>query len=79
MIIPGLLSAEVYPNIRPELKNMAKFGGVTASKMIIDATKNWSYGKREEWGNDFYPPVAYRLSAEDEDLLSSRWKEYGLE
>ena len=79
VVIPGLLSAEVYPNIRPEYKDIPRFGGVTASRMIIDATKNWSYGKREEWGNDFYPPVAFRLSDEDKSLLEKKWKEYGLE
>ncbi len=39
---------------------------------------NWSYGRREEWDNDFYPPVV-ALSEEEKALVTSRWQEYGLE
>jgi 3-polyprenyl-4-hydroxybenzoate decarboxylase len=47
--------------------------------MIIDATKTWNFGRREEWGNDFYPPVAYKLSPEDEERVRKRWKEFGFD
>ena len=58
---------------------MRRFGGITASKIVVDATKNWSYGRRDEWGGDFFPPVAFRLTPDDERLLAERWSEYGLE
>ena len=74
-----LLSAEVYPNIRPELKDMRRFGGITASKIVVDATKNWSCGRREEWGGDFFPPVAFRHTPDYEKLLAERWSEDALE
>jgi len=45
--------------------------------MIIDATKIWDYGRREEWINDFYPPTNM-LADEEKKLVENRWREYGL-
>jgi len=77
VVLPGMPSTDMDPSVNPETKNPRKYGGGAINKMIIDATKNWSFGLREEWGNDSYPPVN-RLSDEDRALVEKRWREYGL-
>lgn len=77
LILPGMAGSAIDPSIRPEHRDTEATGGAAVSKMIIDATKNWSYGRRKEWDNDFYPPVN-RLSDEDRKYVEERWKQYGL-
>jgi 4-hydroxy-3-polyprenylbenzoate decarboxylase len=79
IIIPGLPGTVIDPTIPPEQRDLVKFGGGISNRMVIDATRTWSFGRREEWGNDFYPPVAYKLSPEDEERVKKRWNEFGLE
>lgn len=79
VVIPGLPGVEVDPTIHPDDKDILRYGGCIENRLIIDATKTWSYGRRAEWGNDFYPPVAFRLSEEEKELIDKRWQEYGLE
>jgi len=78
VVIPGAPGIDIDPSIRSEQKGMLKFGGGTSNRTIIDATKNWSYGRKEEWDNDFYPPVV-EPTDEMKELTAKRWKEYGFD
>ncbi len=78
VIIPGLPGTVIDPVISPEQRDLVKFGGGISNRMIIDATKTFAFGRRPEWGNDFYPPVAYRLAPEDQERVEARWDEFGL-
>jgi UbiD family decarboxylase len=78
IILPEMPSIPSDPSVRMEKRDPASTGGVSVTRMIIDATKNWSYGRKAEWDNDFYPPVN-KLSEEQKALVLKRWKKYGLE
>lgn len=78
VVIPGLPGVIIDPTIPPEQRDIVKFGGGISHKMIIDATRTRRFGRRKEWGNDFYPPVAYKLSSEDEERVKKRWREFEL-
>lgn len=78
IILPEMPTIPTDPSVRAERRDPAVTGGVCFTRTIIDATKNWNYGRREEWGNDVYPPVN-RISEEQRSLVQKRWKEYGLD
>ena len=78
VVIRGLPGVIIDPTIAPEQRDIVKFGGGISHKMIIDATKTRRFGRRKEWGNDFYPPVVV-VSGEEKELVEKRWREYGLE
>ena len=78
LIIPGMPGTVIDPVIPPEQRDLVKFGGGISHRMIIDATRTFAFGRRPEWGNDFYPPVAYKLATEDQHRVEERWKEFNL-
>ncbi len=45
--------------------------------MLIDATRNWNFKRREGWNNGVFPPVCV-LEKADEDAVRARWDELGL-
>ena len=78
VIIPGTPLLGLDPSQRFDGRDPEVYGGSVRNRMMIDATKIWDYGRREEWGNDFYPPVN-RLPDDVRELVGKRWTEYGLE
>lgn len=78
IMLPDMPTVPTDPSVRAEKRDPALTGGVCFTRTIIDATKNWNYGRREDWGNDFYPPVN-RISDEQKSLVERKWKEYGVE
>jgi 4-hydroxy-3-polyprenylbenzoate decarboxylase len=78
LVLPGMPNLGFDPSIRFDGKEpIATYGGGVRNRMIIDATKIWDYGRREEWINDFYPPTNM-LADEEKKLVENRWREYGL-
>jgi 4-hydroxy-3-polyprenylbenzoate decarboxylase len=65
------------PSTPFEERDLLKFGSGKWSRLLIDATRNWDLGVRPFWNNQVFPPVVV-LSKEEEDLVRSRWDEYGL-
>jgi len=78
MILPNMPGIDSDPSMRPENKDIEIYGGGSTTRMIIDATKIWGFGRRKEWNNDFWPPVN-KISNEQRALVEKRWKKYGLE
>jgi len=66
------------PSTPFEERDLVKFGSGKWARQLIDATRNWDLGLREFWNNQPFPPVVV-LSKEEEDLVRSRWSEYGLD
>ena len=75
LVLPDMPSGGSDPSAREKNKDAEACGGRVVNRTIIDATKNWSYGRKEEWDNDFYPPVN-RIVNEEEKLVERGWKEY---
>ena len=65
------------PSTPFEERDLIQFGSGKWARMLIDATRNWDLGGRPFWNNQVFPPVVV-LSKEEEDLVRSRWDEYGL-
>ncbi len=78
IVLPEMPTIPTDPSVRAEKRDPAPTGGVCFTRTIMDATKNWNYGRREDWGNDCYPPVN-KPSDEQRALVQRKWKEYGLE
>ena len=57
--------------------DVRKYGTGKWTRVLIDATRNWEFEKREEYGGRRYPPLN-KLSVELEEKIKSRWKEYGI-
>jgi 4-hydroxy-3-polyprenylbenzoate decarboxylase len=60
-----------------EERDINAFGAGRWSRMLIDATRNWNFNRREAWNDGIYPPVCV-LEKKDEDAVRARWDELGL-
>jgi UbiD family decarboxylase len=78
MIFPNMPGISSDPSLRLEQRDMQSYGGGITHRMVIDATKNWGFGRQKQWNDDFYPPVNI-VSKELREYVEKRWKEYGLE
>lgn len=78
MVLPDMPLLGFDPSQRFDGKDPSVYGGSVRNRMIIDATKIWAYGRREEWDGDFYPPVN-RIPDEVREHVEKKWKGYGLE
>jgi 4-hydroxy-3-polyprenylbenzoate decarboxylase len=65
------------PSTRREDRDPVIFGTGKWHRLLIDATRNWDYPRREEYGGQVYPPVN-KLSRDVERLVARRWEEYGI-
>jgi len=62
-----------------EATDELKYGATLASKLLIDATVDWTtHPVREEWGGRRLPPTCTEPLPELVDLVQRRWQEYGL-
>lgn len=65
------------PSTRREDRDPILYGTGKWHRVLIDATRNWDFPRRPEYGGHVYPPVN-KLGIGVEKLLARRWKEYGL-
>jgi UbiD family decarboxylase len=71
------LGSVLDPSTRREERDALLYGTGRWFRVLIDATRNWDFGRWEEWENNVYPPVN-KVSLADEKLIRQRWKEYDL-
>ena len=79
VIIPGTPGNPLDPSVPAKERDVKKLGTGKWNRMIIDATQDWEFDPQEQYGGDRYPPVCFILPPEEEQLVLSRWKEYGIE
>lgn len=79
LVVPDMHGTALDPCVSPEKRDSTRYGAAMVPRTLIDATKTWRYGRRKEWGNEFYPPTAFSLAPEDQELVKRRWQEYGFE
>ena len=61
------------------LKDELKYGATPQNKMLFDATIDWvKHPIREDYDGRRYPPLSTETLPEIKDLVSRRWKAYGL-
>ena len=79
ILFPGTIGSMLDPSVPLEQRNIFKYGQGKWTRMLIDATKNWELERQEQYGGDIYPPLATDITPETEELITRRWKEYGLD
>jgi UbiD family decarboxylase len=78
IVFPGLPGSSLDPCMaQPQWKEAAAFGGGRWNRLLIDATRTWRWGPREEWGGERFP-LKVEISVETQKKVQDRWKEYGL-
>ena len=77
VIFPGIFGSPIDPSTPLEDRNVAQLGTGLWNRVLIDATRNWKFEKRAEWGGERFPPTV-RPAPEDEARVRERWEEYGL-
>ena len=78
VISQGLLGHALDPSTPLEERDVEQLGAGIWNRVLIDATRNWSFKRRPEWNNERFPPTV-APAPEDEALVLKRWKEYGFE
>jgi UbiD family decarboxylase len=76
VVFPGCSGSIFDPSTRLEDRDALKYGTGKWNRLLIDATMNWNFGKRSEWGDNVYPPLV-QFQEEVLDSVKKRWKEYG--
>lgn len=65
------------PSTPLEERDLNVYGAGKWARVLIDATRNWNFKRREAWNNSVYPPVCV-LTKEEEEQVRARWDELGL-
>ncbi len=76
VIFPGCPGSPLDPSNYPEWNDMMRLGAGRWNRLLIDATREWRWGPREEWWGERFPPLA-EVRPEMVELVRKRWKEYG--
>ncbi len=76
VVFPGSFGSPIDPSTPLEDRNVAQLGTGLWNRVLFDATRNWKFDKRPEWGGERFPPTV-RPAPEDEARVRSRWAEYG--
>jgi 3-polyprenyl-4-hydroxybenzoate decarboxylase len=57
VISPGLLGHALDPSTPLEERDVEQLGAGIWNRVLIDATRNWSFKRRPEWNNERFPPT----------------------
>jgi 4-hydroxy-3-polyprenylbenzoate decarboxylase len=77
VIFPGIFGSPIDPSTPLEDRDVPSLGTGLWNRVLIDATRNWTFPRRPEWDNERFPPTV-RPAPEDEARVRERWPEYGL-
>jgi 4-hydroxy-3-polyprenylbenzoate decarboxylase len=77
VIFPGIFGSPIDPSTPLEERDVAQLGTGLWNRVLIDATRNWKFDRRAEWGGERFPPTV-RPAPEDEARVRERWQELGL-
>ena len=65
------------PSVRPEHADIGKYGTGRWTRLLIDATRNWTFGRNPAWDGRRMAPIA-AMDPALESRIAKRWKEYGI-
>jgi len=65
------------PSTRHEYSNIRKYGTARWTRVLIDATRNWTFEPNPDWGGRRMSPIA-SMDPELERKIAARWDEYGI-
>ncbi len=79
VIVYPIELGELDPAYSTEARDELRYGAALQSKMLIDATVNWTtHPVKEEWGGRRLPPICNEPLADLVEMVRKRWQEYGL-
>ena len=76
IVLPGAPGSALDPSSDPEWHEKKGLIAGLWNRLLIDATRTWRWGAREEWRGATYPPIA-EVSEKTKKRVIERWKEYG--
>ncbi|NYT23699.1 UbiD family decarboxylase [Alcaligenaceae bacterium] len=75
-VFPGIFGSVLDPSTPLAERDVNQLGCAQWNRVLIDATRNWNFERRKEWGNERFPPTV-RPAPEDEKRVLERWDEFG--
>jgi 4-hydroxy-3-polyprenylbenzoate decarboxylase len=77
-VFPGIFGSVLDPSTPMQDRDQTQLGCALWNRVLIDATRNWTFPRRKEWNNERFPPTV-KPAPEDEARVLARWHEYGLD
>ncbi len=77
VVFPGIFGSPIDPSTPLTERDVSRLGSGLWYRVLVDATRNWEFEPRPEWGGERFPPTV-KPALEDEQRVLDRWKEYGL-
>lgn len=74
----GTIGESLDPSVPLDQRDPMKYGAGKSARVFIDATVNWELEPQEQYGGKREPPLCTVTLPEIAELVSRRWKEYGL-
>lgn len=75
-VFPGIFGSVLDPSTPLCDRDINQLGCAQWNRVLIDATRNWTFERRKEWGNERFPP-SVKPAPEDEARVLQRWSEFG--
>lgn len=75
----GTIGESLDPSVPLEQRDPMKYGAGKSARVFIDATVNWELEPQEQYGGKREPPLCTVTLPEIAELVSRRWKEYGIQ
>lgn len=67
------------PSVPLKDRDVMRYGQGKSTRVLVDATVNWELDFEDQYGGKRFPPLCTIPEPEDEELVESRWKEYGID
>ena len=79
VVYPLQLGTPVDPAMASEMQDEIEYGQGVSSKVLIDATVDWTtHPRREEWGGRRLSPSCFVPTPEVAETVARRWQEYAI-
>ncbi|MCL4744414.1 MAG: UbiD family decarboxylase [Burkholderiaceae bacterium] len=75
-VFPGIFGSVLDPSTPLRDRDVDQLGCAQWNRVLIDATRNWTFERRKEWNDERFPPTV-RLDPLDEARVLARWDEFG--
>ncbi len=77
-VFPAIFGSVLDPSTPLKDRDLDQLGCALWNRVLIDATRNWTFERRAEWNNERFPPTV-KPAPEDEANVTARWSEYGFD
>jgi 4-hydroxy-3-polyprenylbenzoate decarboxylase len=75
-VFPNIFGSVLDPSTPLKDRDLGQLGCALWNRVLIDATRNWTFERKAEWNNERFPPTV-KPAPEDTANVIERWSEYG--